>query len=322
MECKQCGCQNPESAKFCRNCGTCIEGHSRVNGENSDSEKRRKKNLYGLLIGITVIILRLLPIYGYEGWIQNAIYLELYIAIIAVLVLITLFSLCKTRKGISLLMILIAILFWGFVIVNGYNNFDVGYAEYSQGIEMPDDDTWVDSKDGKTYKVIKINGLVWMLENYQYKPHKGRYIELCEDQYSNVEKCGLLYNWETAKSICPAGWRLPTPKELINFFQQYGDVSYDGEGKYKSLFGKYNPDLTKSTFNKLMTDKSISMPNCNFPNNYEGDVLRSLLWTSEREEEDYSRAYAVYWRCDNPGVYFSSYPIGWFGFCRFVKEVS
>lgn len=319
MKCNKCGCENPENAKFCRDCGIYIED-KKYNDRNS-LEKRRKKNLYGLLISVFAILLRFFPIYGYGNLIQNITYSELYIAIIFVVISIILFSFYKVKRNISLFVIFIAILYWGFVMIYSSNVFfEYVPIGYSQNTEVQNEDIWVDPKDGKTYKTLNIDGLVWMAENYEYKPNEGRYVELRKDQYSNVGRCGLLYNWETAKKVCPTGWRLPTPKELIAFFQQYGEVSYDGEGKYNYIFGEYNPDLTQETFNKIMAAKGINIPNCNFPNNYDGDVLRSLLWTSERDEEDYDRAYAVYWRCDNPGIYFSSYPVEWFGFCRFVKE--
>jgi uncharacterized protein (TIGR02145 family) len=81
---------------------------------------------------------------------------------------------------------------------------------------------------GQTYKTVKIGEQVWMAENLNYaaKGSKcfgegGKVVDVYEDGndsttlskaeiQANCTKYGRLYNWETAKTVCPAGWHLPS----------------------------------------------------------------------------------------------------------------
>jgi uncharacterized protein (TIGR02145 family) len=84
---------------------------------------------------------------------------------------------------------------------------------------------FTDYRDDKTYKYVTIIGKKWMAENMNFETPSDSWC-----YYNNAANCtnyGRLYTWNTAMTVCPSGWHLPTREE-------WGDlaIAAGGTGTY------------------------------------------------------------------------------------------
>lgn len=104
-------------------------------------------------------------------------------------------------------------------------------------------------KGAYSYSSKEYNGHIWMTENLKARnDHDGRIIKYYfpNNDSSASETFGLLYDYETACKVCPAGWRLPTAQEWEDLLGVVGRKSGNGL-KDSSYWKTAKPGFTNST---------------------------------------------------------------------------
>lgn len=74
-------------------------------------------------------------------------------------------------------------------------------------------DTLTDGRDGQAYPYVTINSKKWLAGNANYNTTGD--LDYCyNDLAANCDTLGRLYQYESALTACPNGWRLPTFTEI------------------------------------------------------------------------------------------------------------
>jgi uncharacterized protein (TIGR02145 family) len=113
--------------------------------------------------------------------------------------------------------------------------------------EDPEDNIWGDFSygelpyGGKTYRTIVIGTQTWMAENLNHEVDGS----LCYGNNSaNCTKYGRLYDWQTANTVCPSDWRLPSNEDWNILIDYVGGRA--SAGKYLKAKSGWNDYREKS----------------------------------------------------------------------------
>lgn len=150
--------------------------------------------------------------------------------------------------------------------------------------------TFTDSRDGKTYKTVKIGNQVWMAENLAYKANNGCWAY--DNNQSNVSKYGYLYNFEKANNVCPSGWHLPSDKEWEQLVEYTNKIS----GPFKKIINGWdiigNFLRAKSGWNENNGNDYFGFAGLpggigsDYQGGYFGDIGYDGFWWSSTESSD------------------------------------
>lgn len=113
-------------------------------------------------------------------------------------------------------------------------------------IQTDSSGTFIDNRDGNTYKWIRIGNQIWMAENLRYLPsvvgpntssktvpyyyvynYDGTDTNAAKAN-SNYKTYGVLYNLPAAINACPSGWHLPSHSEWNQLTNYLGGADIAG----------------------------------------------------------------------------------------------
>jgi len=130
----------------------------------------------------------------------------------------------------------------------------------------------------KTYAVVTIGTQVWMAENLNYPTSSG---SACyQGVQTNCDQYGRLYDWASAKTVCPEGWRLPSKNDWATLATA---VSEDNH-KLKSAFGWIAVEGVTNTDDYGFNAKPAG--NSTAPDSYAGLGMVAVWWSSTEENND------------------------------------
>lgn len=111
--------------------------------------------------------------------------------------------------------------------------------------------SFIDNRDARTYYTQEIGPVIWMRQNLAYAEDRPEGTKNVGVPYMDAEAMtdvfGLYYTYEQAKNICPAGWRLPKEKDIMELAKT---ISPDGEfTEYNTLPGVSGAIMADGYFN-------------------------------------------------------------------------
>jgi hypothetical protein len=140
----------------------------------------------------------------------------------------------------------------------------------------------IDSRDNKQYKTTTIGNKTWMAENLNYNANGSK---CYKNNNQNCTKYGRLYDWNTAKNVCPSYWHLPSRSEWDALIKATGlNVNFlTHTGGYGNSYGDfYNISNYSywwtSTENDINTAyiRSINDNNKTYRNSLDKNLLLSV----------------------------------------------
>ncbi len=87
--------------------------------------------------------------------------------------------------------------------------------EITKATDCEDCNAFTDTRDGMTYRVAKIAGLIWMVDDLRFGGPLEQHQDgiKCPDNDNCVQR-GRLYTFDAAILACPEGWTLPSNEQM------------------------------------------------------------------------------------------------------------
>ncbi len=140
-----------------------------------------------------------------------------------------------------------------------------------------------DSRDKRSYKVVKIGNYFWLAENLNHPSSDS----FCYDgESSNCKTNGRLYRWTTANP-CMEGWRRPNKTDWINLFNTANGIARAFLADNR-LWGMDVDFRDNHGFSILPSGIR------NSDGTYLGQSSLAGFWTITRDSDNDEKAYAVW----------------------------
>ncbi|MTI19871.1 hypothetical protein E1176_02430 [Fulvivirga sp. RKSG066] len=139
--------------------------------------------------------------------------------------------------------------------------------------------TTTDSRDGQTYKVVKIGTQIWFASHFNYQPESGLNGYYDNDSVQYATEYGRLYSWTVAKEIAPQGWRLPTKTEFQELLEIYSTETEAAQALAVGGATNFNFVLSGTYYSAFDDFDNINMV--------------GYLWSSSENESDLDRAFGL-----------------------------
>ena len=154
-------------------------------------------------------------------------------------------------------------------------------------------ETFTDSRDGKEYKCVEINGKTWVAENFNYQPTAKSTDDYID--YSHGDVSFKLYRWNIISTIIPDGWHLPSESEYDDLIQSLG--GYDVAGNKMKAVGVW-----EGTVNGNNESGFSALPG----SNGELGFLWTYFWTSTEVNENEAKKLMIQYGDPHISIYASS----------------
>ncbi len=154
-------------------------------------------------------------------------------------------------------------------------------------------DIFADQRDGNMYKIVEINGQVWMAENLRYE---GVEHYVPDGDKNNIAEYGCLYKWEDAIKACPEGWHLPKKADFESLLSAVGKS--DSERSHNLRASAFASGADAYGFGALPAGSYYYYDG---EDSYDEFGSMANFWSAMESERDADYAYGLYF--DNIFVY-------------------
>lgn len=94
---------------------------------------------------------------------------------------------------------------------------------------------YVDPRDNEVYGVDRFGDQVWFTRSLRFEPAAGS--SCYENNLTNCENDGRLYNWHALANLAPEGWHVPTAAEWATLVGTAGGTDAAGKELREGVFG-------------------------------------------------------------------------------------